>query len=332
MAGPEELSAARATYKIGQVLTLHRDPEWDADGPLNLRLRVVRLHQPWTLSCGMVVEILSDQPADSLSSSDKLGFLKLFDWRFAHQLRDDQGVGPWTDDAQTEYARFIKGGGFDDFLRRLREDETFRRETEDDWSDGENEAFLASEMLRMYNSEVAVYQRLRSVQGKLVPRLITASFLDTGSPNEVDDRDQTSFQIKGILLQYIRGFSLTSLDSQAPQSNWQDIVNQGVRIAHVLGDKEILNADVRPDNFIVNPIHEGKDTPCQHYRVFMIDFGQSRLRQEGESDFDWGRAKWQQDEEGAVGLVMQHRLRKLGVEISFCPSLRYLEFAEREDE
>ncbi|CAI4212719.1 unnamed protein product [Parascedosporium putredinis] len=156
-------------------------------------------------------------------------------------------------------------------------------------------------MLRMYHSEVAVYQRLHNVQGKLVPQLITSGFLDGSFMTEVNNQDQTSFQIKGILLQYIEGFTLTNLISQAPQSSWQNIINQAIRITHILGDEEILNAD-------------------------------SRLRQGDESDFDWGRAKWQQDEEGAVGLVMRHRLRKLGVEIAFCPSLRYFEFAEREDE
>lgn len=330
MADQGKLLPAQASYKIGEVLTLHRDPKWDADGHLNLRLRVVQLHQPWTLSCGMVVEILSNQPTDLPPLSDKLGFLKLFDWRFARQLRDDQGVGLWTHTTQTEYINFIKGGSHNDFLYHLYEEN--RREAEDNWSDGENEAFLASEMLRMYHSEVAVYQRLHNVQGKLVPQLITSGFLDGSFMTEVNNQDQTSFQIKGILLQYIEGFTLTNLISQAPQSSWQNIINQAIRITHILGDEEILNADVRPDNFIVNPIHKRKDTPCHDYRVFMIDFGQSRLRQGDESDFDWGRAKWQQDEEGAVGLVMRHRLRKLGVEIAFCPSLRYFEFAEREDE
>jgi hypothetical protein len=48
-----------------------------------------------------------------------------------------------------------------------------------------------------------------------------------------------------------------------------------------------------------------------------------------------GRAKWRQDEEGAVVLVMRHKLEKSvgnGLEFSLKPSMRYLEFAEREDE
>lgn len=325
MADHGELSPARVSYKTGQILTLHRDPEQDADGPEELKLRVIRLHQPWTLSCGMVVEILNDQ----LTNSGSLVFLKLFDWRFAHQLRAEERVGPWTDSAQAEYTELTTGCRLDGFQCLLREDESFKKETELGWGRGEYEAFLHGEMLRMYDSEAAAYQRLRDVQGTLVPRLITAGFLDASVSDDTgtDSRDQAPFQIKGVLLQYIEGFALSSLDSQAPRSHWQPIVDQAVRVTQVLADKEVLNADVRPENFIVERTHEGS---CP-YRVFMIDFGESRLRRKGESDFSWGRAKWRQDEEGAVGLVMRCRLRRWA-DISFCPSLRYLEFAEREDE
>lgn len=329
MADHGELPPAQVSYKSGQVLALHRDPEQDADGPEELKLRVIRLHQPWTLSCGMVVEILNDQLTDSPPSSDDPVFLKLFDWRFAHQLRAEEPIGAWTDDAQAEYDELTTGCRLDDFRRLLREEEPFKEETDLGCSRGDSEAFLRGEMLRMYDSEAAAYQRLRDVQETLVPRLITAGFLDARSSDDTgtDSRDQAPFRIKGVSLQYIEGFALSNLDSQAPRSHWQPIIDQAVRVTQVLADKEILNADVRPENFIVEPIHEGS---CP-YRVFMIDFGESRLRRKGESDFSWGRAKWRQDEEGAVGLVMRCRLRRWA-DISFYPSLRYLEFAEREDE
>ena len=90
----------------------------------------------------MVAEVLSGQPTDPLSS-DKLGFLKLFDWRFAHQLRVEECIGPWTDDAQAESTKFITSSGLDDFQLCLREDNTFKEETKLHWDKGEYEAFLA---------------------------------------------------------------------------------------------------------------------------------------------------------------------------------------------
>lgn len=62
----------------------------------------------------------------------------------------------------------------------------------------------------------------------------------------------------------------------------------------------------------------------------MLDFAQSRVRREDESDFDWGRAKAQQDEEGAVGMVIRHYPSKFGKQVSYTPSGRYEEFAEGE--
>ena len=62
----------------------------------------------------------------------------------------------------------------------------------------------------------------------------------------------------------------------------------------------------------------------------MIDFAQCRFREKNESDLQWGRAKWTQDEEGAVEAVMKSRLAKQGFKLNYEPSMRYLEWAERE--
>ncbi|KND90465.1 hypothetical protein TOPH_05002 [Tolypocladium ophioglossoides CBS 100239] len=64
----------------------------------------------------------------------------------------------------------------------------------------------------------------------------------------------------------------------------------------------------------------------------MVDLAQCRLRGADESDWELGRAKWRQDEEGAVGYVMRHRLQKVGFDLVFEHSWRYLKFAERESE
>ena len=57
------------------------------------------------------------------------------------------------------------------------------------------------------------------------------------------------------------------------------------------------------------------------YEVFMIDFALSRLRESGETDYEWRRAKWSQDEEGAIGYVMKNRLKG---GIKYKPSHRYI--------
>jgi hypothetical protein len=45
----------------------------------------------------------------------------------------------------------------------------FQEKTEDDWDDGQNEAFLANELLGLYKAETATYDALRTYQGRLIP-------------------------------------------------------------------------------------------------------------------------------------------------------------------
>lgn len=120
--------------------------------------------------------------------------------------------------------------------------------------------------------------------------------------------------MKGIILQYIQGFRLSDMANHAPQSSWQQIFDQAIRIVHVLGDEQILNNDVRPDKFIVSATSNGGN------QVHMIDFSICRQRRSDELYSEWGREKWWNDEEGAVGLVMKKRLRTCDFELHFIPS------------
>lgn len=313
-------------YRARELLTLHRVD----DDSTKVVLRIREPKQSWTLSCDMVVDVLGNSNTCSGSTTVNTAFLKLYDWRFATQLREDRGIEPWTQEFGNEYAKMVmRGDEVDDFVQKLVSDKDFREATEEDWDAGQNEVSLAHEMLTMYDAETSGYKRLSDIQGKMVPCFLDALELDItpyGIAPSLGQQQRRHFLIKGILLEYIPGFSLSDLSSKpsAPPEAYQGIVDQGIRIVHALSDRNVLNKDVRPDNFIV----QEQD---MKFRVVMVDFGQSRLRREDESDFDWGRAKWQQDEEGAVGLVMRHRLKKAaGIEISYVPSYRYLEYAERE--
>jgi hypothetical protein len=73
-------------------------------------------------------------------------FLKLYDWRFAEQLRHDQDVKPCTSETEREYADFVLSGDMEEFCHSLEEENI--RETDDDWSAGQKEAFLAFAALR----------------------------------------------------------------------------------------------------------------------------------------------------------------------------------------
>ena len=336
---------AQAPYADNTILALKLEQSPDSQNQQQqseLRVRVKCHTEPWTLSCGMVVEVVDypqDGPSRDLWAVGQKFFLKIFDRRFAHQHRHDNGVGPWSQQMEDDYMASVLSGKTDQFLHRLRTEENFQEETEEEWDNAENEASLNSQLVGLFSAETKTYERLREYQGSKIPRLFARVTLDislhssdaSSHVNSMAGRpghySLSPFQIPGILIEYLQGFPMSSMAGNVPRASWQTIVDEAVAITHLLGDAHVLNTDVRPENFMIVPVEEGK-----HYRVCMIDFGQCRLRGPDESDEDWGRDKWVQDEEGAVGAVMKMKLEQLGFVLSYQPSLRYLPWAPGEDD
>jgi len=177
----------------------------------------------------------------------------------------------------------------------------------------------------LFTAEVTNYTKLHNYPKKLIPAPIAINITSLGA-DSVAHMSAELYQAKGVLLEYLPGFSLSALEKHATRSCWQNTVDQAIAIGYILGDRNILNADVRLENFIVVPNGDVR------YQFFIIDFGQCEFRGTDESDINWGRKKWRQDEEGAVGYIMKHRLGKLGFELLFQHSQGYLEYAEKEDD
>lgn len=262
----------------------------------------------------------------------RTAFLKLYDWRFSPQLRKDHRLEPFTEELENAYAQMVLRGEADGFFEKL-DNRNPWEETGEVWDEGEKEASVAWESLQMYRAETSVYNRLFDLQGNFVPRLLGAVEMDITPPDlGPNDEQRQFFRVKGVLLEYILGFRLSDVASNAPPEAIPDIIDQGIRIVDALNDHDVLNTDVRPDNLLVRPVASNSEGEAAEFQVVMIDFGQSRLRREDESDLEWGREKWEEDEEGGVALVMQNRLKEIGIEISYVPSWRYLEWAAGEDD
>lgn len=75
--------------------------------------------------------------------------LKLFDRRFATQLREDEKIRPWNPDTETEYRQFILDGGASEFVTQLNDGETPEGST---WSAAMDETYLHDHMLDLYKT------------------------------------------------------------------------------------------------------------------------------------------------------------------------------------
>lgn len=538
-------------YRDGQILTLSILPE------STLRVRIRKLHTH-TLSTTMVVDILDE--GEHPEKVARTAFLKLFDRRFATDLREEWHIDPWVKSDEEAYIESVESGTIDQFLHKLHHVENFVSDSEDDWDDAECEIFLADKSLKLYEAEVGTYKALMLHQGRHIPRLLAPVELDltpadfnkksgggrtacaetpdtkttgeeatvdktaieeipieeagqeatdkeatpetktvedtcveetaieeplakeplikepcieelstkgitiedvtieelsgewitvdktatgetsteevtckettvetktaedtcvkektievplikevlieeplikesnveeplikepiveepsikettievttieeltggelavkdttckettaeeptskkdaseaeqvfgeehTSSVNEVSNEQAFQpFKVKGVLLEYIEGYSMWDMLDHFPQSTWQGFVDEAIGIVHILSDYSIINLDVRPENFIVAPGKDGEEP-----RVYMIDFGCCKFRREDESDKEWGSEKNCRNEDGAIGARVQQRAkRKYGVELVYEVSERFAEWAEGEDE
>ncbi|KAM0217589.1 hypothetical protein ACHAQD_007332 [Fusarium lateritium] len=322
---PDQPAAGDSVYAVGNILELNLNVDANSDSEATtIQVKVKKQQRPWTLSCGMMVEIQrAPENLPSLSAGDEV-FLKMFDRRFAEEIREQNKIDPWCKEIEHEFARGLASGRIEEFLEKLRTVPNFEADTEGDWDEAEVEAFLASELQKYFNSETETYKRLREYQGKDVPHFFASVTLDEPVSDVVLTAEQQNLhQHKGVLLQYLPGYSLSGMIDNAPRTSWQGIVDQAVQKVHIFGDHDILNQDVRPDNFMVVP-ENGT------YRVFLIDFGSCIFRREDETDKEWGQAKQTRDEEGAASMIIGGRLRKVGFELQYEPSPRYQEWARGE--
>ncbi|KAF7936232.1 uncharacterized protein EAE98_002451 [Botrytis deweyae] len=306
-------------YIEGTILELRPEngPDTKPDGD-TISCKIIRIFEPPTLSCVMEVELLNQ-------SGNKRAVLKVFDRRFASQLRSDYKVGPSTVAKETAFFECVKSGDASKFVDRLRNDEDFE-EPEEGWDMGQNEAYLYDLCLDMYEAETTVYRKLEHLQGKEIPQLLAQVKLQaTTAADEAPDNAIDFFQIKGILIELIDGYTLSDLPTKAPRESWGEICHEAVRVVRLLDDHSILNEDVRPSNIMIT-----RQPTQDKYRVVMLDFAQCTFREPEETDKQWGRKKWNQDEEGAIGLVMRHRLKKLDYDFPFEHSNHFLEWAETE--
>lgn len=280
-------------YEAGKTLNLSINQGLPKDVAstidLELEVKIVRFIQPSTLSCVMVVESLE---GSGPAKDGELSILKLYDWRYATQLRRDHKIDPWSQSHEDAYRESVENGDAAKFL----DDDT--EETDDLlWDTAQNEAYLFDFSRDLHSSEVKAYAHLKDLQGKSVPQFFASVHVNAFSTNN------SLYEVQGVLMELIEGYSLSNLAQEEPESTWQTICDEAIRITNLIGDHGVLNEDVKHHNIIVRR-HATSPAP----EVFVIDFAQCRFREDYKSEEEWTHEKLMEDEEGAIGFIMAHRL------------------------
>lgn len=293
----------RSPYEEGKTLILSVT-EGVPSNKHTIKLQILRPIQPNTLSCVMEVDVLA---VSGSTKPAKHSILKLYDWRYATQLRQDHGVGQWDPYHEDIYRTFVEESGAKEFISALEDHNSVDDQL---WDTARNETFLFDYCRDLHSCEVEAYSRLEDLQERHVPRFFAAVRLNAfTTPNAF-------FEVRGILLEFISGYSLADLAKHAPQSSWQRICDETIRTVNLISHHGILNEDVKPRNVLIR--RRDKFSECE---VVVIDFAQCRFRATGQSEAAWKHEKWRQDEEGAIGYGMAH---KLNGAFEYRPSYRFL--------
>ena len=278
---------------------------------------------------------LSASP-ESGPSLPSTAIVKLYDRRCFTNIRNDFDEGkPWSLDKEKEYRKHL-----DDVSAGAVTQGDFSQPTylwDNDISDGEFEAYLHHVAQRTFDAEHTAYQRLHELQGKKIPLLYGAVEYGVVIPNVRGDGTSVTDAVPGLLLEHVSSLSLRDLvvtwitrDPPLPNSHLAALCDEAVKVVDRISDFEVLNEDVRVDNFLVREESLTLSAPDGSVAtvdgsVALIDLGQCRLRRADESEDEWIQAKWSQDETGAIGFVLLGLVRQLvGEEVwKYERSLRY---------
>ncbi|KAH6848316.1 hypothetical protein B0I37DRAFT_161172 [Chaetomium sp. MPI-CAGE-AT-0009] len=281
--------------------------------------------------------------------------LKLYDRRFGEHLRRYRGEHvPHTTERELAFQSFVRRGMMDRFLRRGEEDpegeEAQRRGGEkledpisarsrsppyneclDSEPDAEFEAAVWEECEKNFNCETQAYERLKDLQGKLMPRMYAHVRLVSPIPNvpqDLLDSPDTAryFEVKGVILEHIPGYPLSELPTSrlAPSDTqlWPGIVQAAVDAVHEIDSRGVLNKNCAPYNIVVN---SRSQTP------FVVDFASCDFKEQliqrwkdigwmdddDDPDIEYWEAVVTANNEGAIGAVMTARLRQMkGLELN----------------
>lgn len=315
-------SLLRWPYHKGMELTLRTITNFDfpAYNDDLILCEITEYLNP-TFSCLMKVKVLG-QETEAL--------LKLFDRRFAPDFRYRSAARAATSASEEAFVNFFKSAECSEFLHQLRDDDDYREPAEG-WDLGRVETYLYDQCLDMYDSETRAYRILKKLQGNQVPKILAEVGWWPGSLQDISTSvspTESFYEIKGVLLELIDGYALSEMAEHTPEEDWDRICSDAIEVQRQIDEYPIRNEIVGPSNFRVTRLASTRE-----YRVVMLDFELCEFREEDESDEEWGRAKWRQDEEGALGRAMQERLKeRYDHHWQFRHSSRFAQWAVKDDE
>ncbi|KAJ2899562.1 hypothetical protein MKZ38_002995 [Zalerion maritima] len=258
-------------YHAGSVLDVRVDPaENNENFSPTLKVRVEKVIEPRTMSCGMLVRVQEE------GKPPRPAFLKVFGTlsRYMETLRRcHEGEG----------AEGLPIG--DKYFG-----ENMTPQKWDALSVSEREHAFQQKMRKIHHDEREAYRRLVKHQGAEVPNLYASVYLgwhppDTGNP-DTNEKYGHMLEVRALLLEYINGWELLSFPTTLSARTVSKLYDEALAITRMIGAHGVLNYDVKLDNFMVTP-----DPRKGGHRICMIDLGFSHFRRREYTTAQWAKLK-----------------------------------------
>jgi len=341
------VSVLASHLTVSSARTVGADGDNDGDRIVRLTFEIIQAFVPFTMAVVCRVRPLSIEcPNGNGNGSDRSStlpaecVLKLFDRRGVPNLRAEFDEGRAYDrNRETAYKNYLLDidkpcHDFDSYPFWLHEDEE---------DEGVFEAYIAHQCETMWTKEVQAYKRMEDLQGHSIPRLL--GVVKYSPPG--DQLDINGVLLEYVPSTTLRGYITTKLQrGPIDRDEISSVCQEAVDLVKTVRENGVLNKDVRLDNILVRtkvafprsiPDPPATATPSSFLKRFIsylptlptrlfrhnsplpalrpspclaIDFASCRLRYEDETDEEWRRAKQSQDEEGAIGSVLEWLLKE----------------------
>ncbi|KAG5746101.1 hypothetical protein H9Q70_011195 [Fusarium xylarioides] len=313
-----EPSVRPAEYQAGRVIQLQILE--GSSGSLAMREKNISV-----VVERVITETMS--PVMQVRFQDRLAILKVYDRRCGTYLREyhDKHI-PCTAQVETAYQSFLNSGAMGLFLEEMDHDEAMSEfpRTSAEIRQGPDgivkfEASLWRITDRHFRTEAEVYERLKDLQGVLIPELY--ALVRVVPPGATSASPKQDYQtVYGILLQHIPGVNLDDIIEEearpTTQQGWTSLIQKAIDATYEINKRGVILDDSAPRNVVVE---------TSTFQPFIIDFAQcffkDKLIQEwvdsgaaaegqgwdGDAEFCETARKF--DNCSAVGLSMVRRLK-----------------------
>lgn len=249
--------------------------------------------------CSITMSPVMEIDYKTKSGATEKGVLKVFDRRFGNSFRKIPGnyecYNPHTSEDENAWSDYVRVGKAQAFFEEITADheqnETLPMFPAEYWMEEDDpdrfakfEGALQYDALRHFKNETAAYERLVEVQGKHVPKLLAHVRVPLGSDEiktaGINADNSKFFQINGILMEKIEGFSLDKLRSNPSLldvGKCKKVLQRVVDTATYINKRGVVMSDCRLGNVL---IQASSETPVFHDFAQAVTFDLKREKED----------------------------------------------------